>query len=412
VNVVDNKLNGSAEVNNVPDGKPIEGTDYVVGINGEIFTTIPNIKNSICYLISTIHRIHICKSLKPVLQKVFQGNSNKYIKDVLTGLYYYSTITPSNIIQTKRDITNWLHYFLETYVNNPQNGYLPEIVLTTIILPAIFASCDPKTFDIILTEIHIDIDNISFSTVDVNNECFNPDSGNRWLKDQYLPLASKLYSDMVKYLDNDDNKNHWKYVDSNFQASVLELYPDKHDEFRGHAVAFIKCPNNKFIVIDDQRNLLDIFQFINNHINSLDQFVLRDVPEKDYDLFYNELPNKCKDVKIIKTLTKKVIESTVKTLGLSGGLYNQPTKADDVIPGMDGGDVIDDMLTTEMRLKYFIIIAIGVLFIVYFIVTSIKDSYQPLKNEHFIGRLLHKTEPEMYYKDGYRVLAPVETAKN
>lgn len=347
------------------------GLDYIKSKTGFTLVPIENTNNSVCYLITVVQRLRTNKKLNDIILRVDENESkyDKLIVMALKPLIYYKDIDNPRAERSTclLQLAQSIQTLAQNYFKDPNSGYMPEEYISTFLLPCIYNICESDgEFEEILKNLFFDRDNASLNADYVKGAYYSVDSPKQLLKNEYLDSAFKLYCTLrdkfySKYATG------WKFADQSHPscAWVLELFTEPTNPCKGHALSIIQDEKDEYYIIDDHRGFYKFSEYVKTHPEKLFKATVRDITNKQIDDLKKILMQHAPNLKIESLSTRFTFES------VSGHIH-----------GMAGGDLIDDVMTTESRLKYFVIISVLILALIISISSIISSFFTNQPKQH------------------------------
>ena len=297
-----------------------EFSDYIISNRQTVHIALNNMNNEFCYHVATIQRLHTAPTVNAVcseLQKRAHGDT--YITQTLKVFEIYAQLTVSKrddkefIAKIYSDIRNWYTEYVNLVVNTScMHGYMPENLLTYIILPCLHKICDDKEFSKILTEISIEANNFQRASY-VYSEYLTGSTA--YVKNVFQKEALELYECMMKHIPQEISV-------SAFAAAVLEVYTEPNNPSNGHAVTLLRNDKGDFCVIDDNRNIQKLSDYYNAYRERLWKMDIRDITNENA----NEINRVLREHAKINTFNQFEARETRYTIDFSNNFIDYTAK--------------------------------------------------------------------------------------
>lgn len=245
--------------------------DVLVSINQTKHIALHNYNNEFCYHISCLQRLQSSPTLNKVLKRVHNIN-DKYVNDTLYPSIVYANLTYNNVYDVYGKLKQWYTSYVNEYVGRGGlHGYMPLVLLTTILLPCVHAVCTKDEFIKVLEELNVergDFNDISYVIHDIF-------TSSAYLQPQHQQHAEELYMNMLEDLPDEISR-------SNFCCTTLEVYPERNNQTVGHAVTLIQASDGTYKVIDDNVLIVDFVDYYIKHHERLYKIDIRDISSETF----------------------------------------------------------------------------------------------------------------------------------
>jgi hypothetical protein len=272
----------------------------IVSYNNTLHIAIFNYENHFCYHITEVQKLHSSPKLNSILKNKYSNLNN--IPDINVSLVeyllypniIYSKITNENesIDKTYKLINEYYKDLDNNVTNCAKSGYAPNVLLTTILLPAIAQIVDGRdNFITIIGELSYNISYLDIVDNAVENNITTDDGF----------LRDKKFKSIL--LDNFKKMKDWKISLSDFKSppqnavacSVLEVFPIPNQTTNGHAINLFYTIDNKFLIVDSISIVDNVKKYINERIQGINRIIIRHVSSEYVDkinkiVFKNEHP--------------------------------------------------------------------------------------------------------------------------
>lgn len=296
----------------------------LISVRQTVHICLHNTNNEFCYLISTLQRAHACLTINRVCRRLKELSKDTLITETLNPLEVYAELTPNNMseqVQMKvyQFIKQWLPNYINNIVSSKIHGYIPEYFLTYILLPCLHRIATKEEFRAIISELHIEPNNIQRLSYAYTDALQGDDS---FVQPTFRNQIVQMYTEMLADIPETFEKQ-------SFVCSVLELYPDKDTPYSGHAAAVIKDSNGRYIVIDDTRVMQPIETFYEQLYERLWKIEVRDIDEATKNNF-NNLFRSISKTGVYSQFVDKISKISIefddipKAQGMAGGGFNEP----------------------------------------------------------------------------------------
>lgn len=344
----------------------------VTSINNTHHFGLYNHKNSYCYHIAILQRLHTSQTLTRELMKGYTvegllengmqkyGSSNivnvnsplsdvdktTFIEDAMFPVRLYASydgVMTGNMSDEEKNnirlriyecLRHYYQFYETNYINEAaQHGYLPHYVMSYVFLPMIY-HLFPNSFNYIVTELYIDDVNISNNKVECTSCITAQDRA--FYRNEYRQYMLELFETMFPNLKIDKT--------GRFCATVLEVFPNENGA-GGHAVTLIACYENNntsdivYYVIDDQSEINNIEDYYKKRMERIYKISIRDIDAKtviNINAILHALCNVEKNPDTgIKRVTRYELNFGSKFTNYNG---SQMLKAEFNNTGMSGGN--------------------------------------------------------------------------
>jgi hypothetical protein len=276
--------------------------------------------NEFCYHVATIQRLHTAPTVNTVCSELKKrAHGDTYITQTLKVFEIYDQLTVSKrddkefVAKIYNDIRDWYTEYVNLIVNTSCiHGYMPEYLLTYIILPCLHAICDDNEFSKILTEISIEANNFQRASY-VYTEYLA--SSKAYVKEAFQKEALELYERMLKHIPQE-------IPVSAFSATVIEVYTEPNNPRNGHAVTLLRNDKNDFCVIDDNRNIQKLSDYYNAYRERLWKMDIRDITSETA----NEINRVLREHAKINTFNQFEARETRYTIDFSNNFIDYTAK--------------------------------------------------------------------------------------
>lgn len=295
-------------------------SDYIISNRQTVHIALNNLNNEFCYHVATIQRLHTAPTVNAVcseLQKRAHGDT--YITQTLKVFETYGQLTVSKrddkefVAKIYSDIRNWYTEYVNLVVNTSHmHGYMPECLLTYIILPCLHAICDDNEFSKILTEISVEANNFQRASYVYTEYLVGSKA---YVKDVFQKEALELYERMLKHIPQE-------IPVSAFSAAVLEVYTEPNNPCNGHAVTLLRNDKGDFCVIDDNRNIQKLSDYYNAYRERLWKMDIRDITSETA----NEINRVLREHAKINTFNQFEARETRYTIDFSNNFIDYTPK--------------------------------------------------------------------------------------
>ena len=234
-------------------------------INGTLHIAIKNYKNSLCYLVAVIQKLHSSPTLNKLSLTIDDNTLTSYQKDLMKLIQIYAKLTKDNVNETYTELNKQLEKFGDLYITNINDGYLTQCVLYYYYLP-IFKKIWSENFNTICSELALffrNTDEMNYKTNDVFT------GGLAWFKPKYQNEALNTYL---------DNKYEIKVAPQPVACAIVHVFPNKDSSNGGHAIVLLKTPKGWF-VIDDNNNFESYDDYVKNHKSRIYKIEIQDIDE-------------------------------------------------------------------------------------------------------------------------------------
>lgn len=203
------------------------------------------------------------------------------------AILYENDVSPSVFERMVQFSTTYQQLMNEVcnMVNDGYSGYFPMIDLMLIMLPAIFMIMDSDTFISIVRELNISV--INFDPNEIAYNCYFNESS--FFDQSYTKIEYALWKFMMLFsLKNQELLP--VHPNSNFVVGIVDVFPDRTKK-NGHAINILKCKDECFYIIDDDRKITRFDEWIAERMGTVYEICIRNIGPEVQDEINEMLKN-------------------------------------------------------------------------------------------------------------------------
>ena len=246
----------------------------ITDINGTKYIGIHNYKNSYCYYLTAIHRLHGSKTFNDNLDLIFKNGEKEEIKifkifDIYNELQYsQSDGVREKIYNSMKQYEKIIDECLNEKLNN---GGDPYDILRFLFFPIIFHYYGEELFQEILVEINFNL--IHLKNTEYNIEIFKRNELNQKLLVYYEKILEfKNSSKIIQY-----NK---PFCNTTIAVYFNDSYKNGISKSGGHAITMVLGKDNKLYIIDDDKNIMEINNYFNCFLKNINKLEIKDINDE------------------------------------------------------------------------------------------------------------------------------------
>ena len=234
-------------------------------INGTLHIVIKNYKNSLCYLVSVLQKLHSSPTLNKLSLSINDNQLTPYQRDLMQLVKIYAKLNRQNADDIYTELNKQLEKIGDIYITNINDGYLTQSVLYYYYLP-IFKKLWSENFDDICSELALfyrNADEITYKTNDVFTGSL------AWFKPEFQEEALKTYL---------NNKYEIKVKPHPVACAVVHVFPNKDSNNGGHAIVLLRTHEDWFI-LDDNSSFERYDDYVKNNKGRIYKMEIQDIDE-------------------------------------------------------------------------------------------------------------------------------------
>lgn len=227
----------------------------LIDADGIKYTVLRNHRQTFCYYITVIHRLHSSKTLNTLMTTSFGTITDPMSRKLMDVLRLYATSGDYDELKQYNDV-------LEEVINDEwKKGGYPTMLLLSLFVPIIHHYY-PDYLIQILQEIRLErmhfhntLESIEYFTNITNSQEYNANL-NQWYHKMYESLPDK-------------------YVCDPFKVGIMMMLMKNDGD--GHAVALIKNKEGKLYVVDDDRYIVELQSYLSQRAHRIKSIEIRDL---------------------------------------------------------------------------------------------------------------------------------------
>ena len=278
----------------------------ITDINGTKYIGIYNYKNSYCYYLTAIHRLHGSKTFNDNLDLIFKNGEKEEIKifkifEIYNELQYnQSDDVREKIYNSMKQYEKIIDECLDEKLNN---GGDPYDILRFLFFPIIFNYYGEELFQEILVEINFNL--IHLKNTEYNIKIFKRNELNQKLLTYYEKILEfKNSSKIIQYDKPFCNTTIAVYFNDSYKKGNIS-------KTGGHAITMVLGKDNKLYIIDDDKNIMEINNYFHCFLKNINKLEIKDIND--------EIKNKLTSIGSIYVDQKIYRTIITPNVNLSGG---------------------------------------------------------------------------------------------